>query len=293
MLCPAWRGRPLPAGQMLPPAVSYREDNAQLISGMDIRYDWAFDQLPQGSVVLADTPEPSLPAECPAWRLHITAEGGSLSINGEEIASPMGNPVHRIGVHTSATFLPATLLHMPDGTIHPQYHLLLRAEMQSRDWLLRGERCIILTELVLDPHDGTADTVRADVPAEDARELPYRRDFYEETPTGLPTRFCGSAPEQALQRYLYLLCAMHHAESVRRLLPVVRSRGQLLVDTYADNDKSFPECWGCAAETAEENHRRILPYLLRLRDCECFDSAELADFINSPLFGRLFGDEWK
>lgn len=229
---------------------------------------------------------------CEPLTLRLTAQDGALHVNTSKLSFPDETGLQRIGYTYRVSALPTTLLRMPDGNAHPQYHLLLRLDLTHKRPLRDTEKVMMLTELVIDPADGTVDAVLPDVPEniENRHEYIYNYTYPAAMVSGLPSRFCGSESEQALQRYLYLVSAMHDAASAERLLPTVRNRGQVLVDTYASPKLPFPDCWGEAAETARRNARRIIPYLIRMDEANCFGNAELADFLNSALFARLFGN---
>lgn len=243
-------------------------------------------------MVFSNVPSADIVRLCRPLTIRLTAQNGALHVNTSELTFPKETGLQRIGYAYRVSALPTTLLRMPDGSAHPQYHLLLRLDLTHKRPLRGTEKVIMLTELVIDPADGTVDAVLPDVPEniENRHEYLYTYTVLAATDNGLPTRFCGNEAEQALQRYLYLVSAMHDAASAERLLPAVRERGQALVDTYAAPELPFPDCWGEAADTARRNARRIIPYLIRADEANCYDNAELADFLNSPLFARLFGN---
>lgn len=261
---------------------------------LNVHFTWDPADLPTTSLLLSSCEEPEVPRRCPKHELHLFVDGDKLGLTEKpSLEVDEDESKEQVGFVYEPSFRRPTLLRMPDGSTHPQYHLLLRQRMTRQPYFRQAEEAIALTELVIDPLDGTVDVVTPDVPADvTEQDYPVRRLCRAQNDPPLPTRFCGTETEQSLQRYLFLVAAMHNAETARRLLPAVIARGQKLVDTSCDTEKPFPECWGEAADTARTNHRRLLPYLLRLRELDCFDVPELADFINSPLFARLFGDSW-
>lgn len=272
------------------------EDGETEFPALDVRFRWTPGDLPTRSLLLSNVEDVTFLQRYPSHGIRVFADGGILR-NRETPADFMTvreSSLTSLSDSYCTTFLPTTLLRMPDGSVHPQYHLLLRLDVTRQRLFHEEERLIALTELVIDPIDGTVDVVTPDVPEGiTEQDYPVRRICCAQNDPPLPTRFCGTETEQSLQRYLFLVASMHNAVTARRALPGVISRGQRLVDTACDTDKPFPDCWGDAADTARENHRRILPYLLRLRELDCFDVPELADFINSPLFGQLFGEAWE
>lgn len=260
---------------------------------LDVRFLWDPADLPTLSLLLSDVEHPTVQTRCFAHTVRITADGTALRAELEPRFGAQEEGWEHVGFNCRATFLPATILRMPDGGVHPQYHLLLEQDMSFRAPFQKEEHALALTELVIDPLDGTVDVVLPDIPQEKRKTMPQVTAIaHAQHDPQLPARFCGTETEQRLQRYLFLVVSMHHAESTRRLLPSVIARGEKLMETDCAPDKPFPECWGDAQETALANHRRILPYLRRLQALDCFGIPELADFINSPLFGRLFGESW-
>lgn len=261
---------------------------------LNVRFTWNPADLPTQSLLLSTCEEPEVPRRCPLHELHLFVDGDKLRLEERpSLGVDEDESKEQVGFRYEPSFRRPTLLRMPDGSIHPQYHLLLRQEMTRQPYFREAEKAIALTELVIDPLDGTVDVVSPDVPMDvTEQDYPVQRLCRAQNEPQLPSRFCGSETEQSLQRYLFLVVSMHNAETARRLLPAVIARGQKLVDTACDAEKPFPACWGEAADTARTNHRRILPYLLRLRELDCFEVPELADFINSPLFARLFGESW-
>lgn len=261
---------------------------------LNVHFTWNPADLPTASLLLSTCEQPEVPQRCPKHELHLFVDGNKLQLEETpSLEADEDESKEHVGFLYEPSFLQPTLLRMPDGSTHPQYHLLLRQTMTRQPYFREAEEAVALTELVIDPLDGTVDIVMPDIPAGiDKTHYPVQRVCRAKQEPALPSRFCGTETEQSLQRYLFLVVSMHNAESARRLLPAVIVRGQKLVDSACDAEKPFPECWGVATDTARDNHRRILPYLLRLRELDCFELPELADFINSPLFGQLFGTSW-
>lgn len=261
---------------------------------LNVHFTWNPADLPTQSLLLSTCEQPEVPQRCPKHELHLFVDGDKLRLEEKpSLEVDEDESQEHVGFRYEPAFRSPTLLRMPDGSTHPQYHLLLRQKMMRQPYFRKAEEAIALTELVIDPIDGTVDIVTPDIPADiDAATYPVQRLCRAAQDPALPARFCGTGTEQSLQRYLYLVVSMHNAETARRLLPAVIARGQKLVDSACDAEQAFPACWGEAADTARANHRRILPHLLRLRELDCFEVPELAEFINSPLFARLFGESW-
>lgn len=226
-----------------------------------------------------------------AWEVAVESRNGALWASINRMLNPDAGMIQKLT--TSFSEQPVTKLCMPDGTMHPQHHLTLRAELiKPAHWRWEQERrAVVLQELVIDARDGAVDFVTPTIPA-DLNDAPFER-LISQNLAGLPARFCGSEAEQELQRMLFLMAAMHNAETTARLLPTVRAKARTLIETYAEQGKAWPDCWGAAAPAAQAAHAAILPYLQRVDSLDCFGSAELADFINSADFATLFGESWK
>lgn len=226
------------------------------------------------------------------WLVQLTAADGCLEADDSARPTLVGKS-GSADLRLSMSWLPSTLLHMPDGSVHPQQHLLLRAEMDYTPlwrWLPR-RHAELRQELVIDTRDAAVDMVVPDLPADDKGSWKVLMGS-DAARAVLPARFCGSAAEQALQRFLFRMAAMHDTASAEAGIAAARSKARELIEHHAKDALPWPQCWGKGASAALEGHKRILPYLQRAQAENCFDCAELADFINSEDFARIFGDSW-
>lgn len=226
------------------------------------------------------------------WLVQLTAADGCLEADDSARPTLRGKS-GSVDLQLSMCWLPTTLLHMPDGSVQPQQHLLLCAEMDYTPlwrWLPR-RHAELRQELVIDTRDAAVDMVIPSLPTDYKGAWKVRMGS-DAARAVLPARFCGSATEQALQRFLFRMAAMYDTASAEAGIAATRRKARELIEQHADTALPWPQCWGQGASAALGVHKRILPYLQRAQAENCFDCAELADFINSEDFARIFGDSW-
>lgn len=266
-----------------PSSIVMRENDV-----MSLQYRWYLKDSPTHTLLLGDTETLQQLAGEPMWAVSLRFENGQLKV---ESAAPRIKAADRFTAADSRFYvLPCgtSLLHMPDGDIHVQYHFRLACEITLTPSFFRPQQHLIaMQELMVDVADKAADLVPTSVPASMAH-LPAVTVFSGKEPA-LPSRFCGTAAEQGLEKTLFHLAQLTDARAVTQQLPILRANAAQLVELYADADQPWPQCWGTAAAKAEEVAVRIIPLLQRLDEADCYGNQELIDFINGPVFMRLFG----
>ena len=108
----------------------------------------------------------------------------------------------------------------------------------------------------------------------------------------LPALYYGTEREKALQYLLYELadCVYHHNTAG---LHEYISKATEYVEQLTTADADWPHCWEEGAAEAKRAAQLIEPTLTYLQEVNCLDSQELADFVNGPVFARIFGTELK
>lgn len=255
---------------------------------MELTYRWQLRDNPPHTLLLGDADALAALNDAEPWTVTLHFENGACRMVS---AAPQLSAQDKLTGADSRFYVAYTgqsLLRMPNGGTHLQYHFTLAAEVAlTPSFWQRKQRLILLQELIVDPTDKAADLVTPAVPASMA-QLPVQQ-VVSGKPAALPARFCGSAAEQALERYLFRMAMLRSAETVETQLPLLQSKAAELAELYTDPEQPWPDCWGRAADKAQENARRLIPVLQHLQEEDCYGSQELADFINSPLFERLFG----
>lgn len=261
----------------------------QATDAMNLSYHWQFGENPPHTLLLGDADALALLNPTEPWEVTLHFADGACRLSS---AAPHPTAKNRL-TKTDSRFYIAyagnSLLRMPNGGTHQQYHFILAAEISLTPAFWQQEkRLILLQELIVDPTDKAADLVTPKVP-ESMAQLPVQQVVSGKT-AALPARFCGTAAEQALERYLFRMATLRSAETVAAQLPLLQDKAQELAELYCDAELPWPDCWGRAAAKAQENARRVIPILQYLQEADCYGSQELADFINSPLFARIFGN---
>ncbi len=255
---------------------------------MHLSYRWQLADAPTHTLLLGDTDALDMLESGAEWLTDYTFEGGRIVLNSQPPAIHTKDTLTQVQCRYFLGYAGMSALRMPNGGIHPQHHFTLAAEIKLTPCFLKaGKSIILLQELVIDPKDNAADLVRPTVPRSMAHLAV--QEVLRGKETALPTRFCGTAAEQEMEHLLFRLAQMAAPADVADRLALIQSKAQELVDIHADLSQPWPQCWGSAAGKAEENAQRIIPLLQRFQEADCYGSQELADFINSPLFSRIYG----
>lgn len=221
------------------------------------------------------------------WGINLTAKEGKIIIKADAPVLKSSSPFCKIRARYCITEKPMIQLRMPNTRLHPQRHFILACELTADYGFGFSRQTYYLQEMVVDLIDGAADLQRPTIPAS-LSKLP-RHHILRGAPTGLPERFCGTPTEKELLRYLFYLAMVEDSGTAAALLPGLKRRGQNLVDAMADGSLPWPECWGSGRDTALELSRRVRPLLQHMQENNCYNSAELAEFVNGPIFSRIFG----
>lgn len=275
-----------PQGLVLRP--QYDENRAE----WEEEYRWELKNSPTHTVFLHERGVDAftLLEGNPAWVLRFKVHNGTAVLDGDLPELHCSTPHCQLHAHFSVFPSGTGTLRLPNGKVHFQRKFLLVCELLVTPscW---GEplHSIAAQQMVVDFHDNAMDLVEPQLPHAFTRGM-QRVDVVSAHPTGLPERFCGNACERELTRYLYQLAAIDRKAAAELLLPRLEARGQELIDCFADTAKPWPDCWGDAADTARTNARRIIPLLMQFKEAHAHGSQRLADFVNGPVFSRIFGE---
>ncbi len=252
-------------------------------------YRWNLRDCPTGTEILGalDPTVADLIDGEALWSIALTAKNGKLTIKTDAPVLKSTSPFCKIRARYCITEKPVIQLRMPNTALHPQRRFILACELTADYGFGFSRRTYYLQEMAVDLADGAADLQQVTIPPS-LGKLP-RHHVLRGAPTGLPERFCGTPTEKELLRYLFYLAMAEDSGSAAALLPGLKRRGQNLVDTMADSSLPWPECWGSGAETARQLSRRVRPLLHHMQEHNCYNSADLAEFVNSPTFSRIFG----
>lgn len=261
----------------------------QTADAMALNYRWQLGENPPHTLLLGDADAVDMLEPLEPWEVSLTFGDGSCKLRSSAPHPAAKDKLSKTDSRFYVAYTGQSLLRMPNGGTHIQYHFALAAEISiTPSWWQQEKKLILLQELIVDPTDKAADLVTPRVPASMAH-LPVQQVVSGKA-AALPARFCGTAAEQALERYLFRMATLRSAEAVADQLPMLQSKAEELAELYTDPELPWPDCWGRAADKAQENARRVIPILQQLQEEDCYGSQELADFINSPLFARIFGN---
>ncbi len=279
------------ASQVPPPHTSgTRLHDTEAHADFQFEYHWNLRDCPSGTVILGDL-EPQTTSELKGdtiWTIALTARDGTLTIKSDIPQPESANPLCKLHARFYIAEKPTITVRMPSTRRHPLRRFTLFCSLEADYGFGIKRRTAYLQELAVDLPDGAADLQPPTIPAS-LKDQP-RTYILRGAPSGLPERFCGTAAERELLRYLFELAKVENTATADAQLPYLRQRGQQLIDTFADASAPWPACWGSGASTAHSLARKVLPLLAHMQEHNCYDSAEWADFINGPIFCRIFGD---
>lgn len=215
---------------------------------------------------------------------------GARSPLRQELSAPSGQPF------CSASLVRTFERRQPNGARHAIRHILLLCCPQGREPLSRAcsnpaePVSLFLQQLEVDLEAGTVDPIPCSTPAPFAA-LPSR-DYFSPEPSGLPEKINGAPLRRDLLRLLYAMAAIDSPPLAKQAATELVAFCWQLVGKLPLPSSRWPLCWGESADDARDIARSLTPTLVYLQENNCFDSAELAAFINSPLFARLFGESF-
>ena len=281
-----WGVEPVPLQEAL--GAQNGEDRAE----MEVEYRWAFKKSPTHTVFWHEGGQDAfaLLEGNPEWTLRFKVHNGMAVVDGDLPQMRLTTPrcqlqarfiVFNDGFHT---------MRLPNGKVHTQREIMLLCELTvTPSCWGRQVRSIAAQQVVADYLDNAMDLVEPHLSPLYTRGM-TPAGVVSAQPSGLPERFCGNTCERELTRFLYQLAAIDRKGLAEYLTPRLEARGRELVDTFADTEKPWPECWGDAAYTARINAQKLTPLLQRFKDEHAFGSQKLLDFVNGPVFKQIFGE---
>lgn len=174
----------------------------------------------------------------------------------------------------------------PNGKRHMLRHILLSCEQVRAD----ASRTVYLQQLEVDTTLGSIDPIPCQTPARYAKL--YAQDISSLAPTELPEKINGSPLRRDMLRLLYALAAIDTPEVAKIAAAELSAYAWQLAGKAPMPRSPWPHCWGEAADDAREIAQRLTPTLVYLQENDCFESGELAAFINSPVFSRIYGESF-
>ena len=276
----------------MPLGIALREDCRENRADTEVEYRWSFKHSPSRTAFFHAGAQDafSLLAGDPVWVLRFKAHGGTLVLDGELPQMKLDGMPGEVSAHFHVFQNGTSTLRLPNGKVHFQRHFMLICELVVTPCLW-GERVhsIAAQQMVADFYGDAIDLADPELPYAAMGEM-RRVNVVSAVPTGLPERFCGNTCERELTRFLYQVASIDRKGVADMLVPMLEARGRELADTFAEGEKPWPECWGDAADTVRLNAQKIIPLLQTFKEQHAYGSAKLVDFVNGPVFQRIFGE---
>ena len=281
-----WGVEPVPLQEAL------GAQNGENRAEMEVEYRWAFKKSPTHTVFWHEGGQDAfaLLEGNPEWTLRFKVHNGMAVVDGDLPQMRLTTPrcqlqarfiVFNDGFHT---------MRLPNGKVHTQREIMLLCELTvTPSCWGRQVRSIAAQQVVADYLDNAMDLVEPHLSPLYTRGM-TPAGVVSAQPSGLPERFCGNTCERELTRYLYSVASIYNQGTAALALPALQRQGRELVDTFADAEKPWPDCWGDAADTARLNAQKIIPLLQTFKEQNAYGSKELEEFLNGPVFQRIFGE---
>lgn len=222
------------------------------------------------------------------WDIRVVCKDGKLTVLAPpaELSAADGH----LRVVSFAGIGEAREVRTPNGNIHTEYlmHVSCYAEYTPSFWR-EPQRSYWVQFITIDVEDESADM---GTPLWAPPNADFLRRFRMSTngpDAMLPARYCNAPLENAMLRLTRTLAACTE-ETHAAYTPTLISGAEQMCRFATDSP--WPDCWGAHAQTARDLSYRLGPTLVYLQQNACFGNADLADFINSENFARIFGKDF-
>lgn len=294
MVCLAYRpsfcdnvARTAPYMPQTAECVLSKHDDAQ---GMSFKLSWDFSNHPKG-VLLQGADDAFALLQDARWDIEVRTEQGKMKVSYNTPVLQAEDSTCYVSTEYCAYFLPPTLHYLPNGNIAATHILHLRCDVTiTPSWWQEPIHSEATLALAINPTLGSVD-IETEPRVYRHKDETYRLIAEGATPD-LPNRYCGTEREQALQHLLYEFAdaALHADEEA---LAAYYIKAEAAVARLCAADKEWPHCWEEAAAEAERGAQLVELTLTRIQEYNSFALPELADFINGPIFSRIFGNQIK
>ena len=278
------------SGDAATPLVVPLQTERETASAWSFDYEWNLAES-AGYAVREGDVEPSAFSllEEPRWMISVEAQNGSLSIVAPPPLLHAQDGTCQVLTQSQVLPLGSYCIRTADGSTHTKRLFMLRCRAQIvPSWWGKVVSTCVVQVMMVDVIDGTADLLNPqNLGLGAGGEL-----VVSMSSSGLPERYSGSACRRELLLLHDALCSVDSPLMARKVAAHLAAQGQRVVSLYAVPELEWPHNWGNDAETAQQIHESIIPTLLFLQQRDCFGSPELADFINGPVFGAIFGERF-
>lgn len=225
--------------------------------------------------VLSAEPQDCYPEPTSPLTLRLIAEGNSLRVESDASTQWL-----------KITTWIASRVRQPDGHHHPVRPILLCYEAGS------PEAPVIYMQMIeLDLIAGTLDLIPCSVTPEEYAHLTVQDYSTPDTPE-LPAKIEGDSVQRQMLNLLYALAYIDSPEQAEALSDILPGLAYTLSRKIPRPLNPWPRNWGNYEAFARDTARELTRTLVHLQENDCFGSEKLAAFINSPIFGIIFGERF-
>ena len=252
-------------------------------------YRWDLSKCSKGTILSGELQQNAFDLIQPAeWVIKVYTENGQLKANASAPVLHAKDTTHSVKTRYFTYFKPPTLHYSPNGNRIAEHRLHLCCEITITPTWWRSPITTKAEQILsIYPTLGCADIITPSLDKEHNKLI-----ITDGEEAKLPARFCGSKREQILQYLLYEFAdAALSADTTR--LQKFYANAQMYVEQLTTAGKEWPYCWEEAATQARRGAQLIEQTLTIIQHHNCYDMQELADFINGPIFARIFGTQLK
>lgn len=256
---------------------------------MQFDYAWKLTKHPNNTILEGNTQNNAFNLlQDSDWNIRITTENGKLKATYNTPVLRALDNTHRVVTKYAVDFSGTTLRRRPNGTYVTEHHLFLTCDVTITPTFWREPiHTIARQHLVIDVAQGTADLYEYS-PSDLAEDMVIVRDS---STASLPSRYCGTAREQALQHLLYDFADLCQNPS-KSSIALYEKKAQHYLSSLCSADKAWPDCWEEAAPEAQRAAQLIEQTIVELHKNDYYGSESLKNFIDSETFTRVFGNEF-
>lgn len=260
-----------------------KHDDAQ---GINLHYTWNLTRHPNGTLLMGDTqPDAFRMLQHATWDIDIRTQNGKMEATYNTPVLHAQDSTHLVKTEYRAYFTRPTLRYTPNGNIAAEHRLHLSCQVSITPCFWGKPICTSATQILrIIPNMGAVDLESAYYTAD--------KIVTENADADLPALYYGTEREKALQYLLYELADCVYSHNTAGLHEYI-SKATEYVEQLTTADADWPHCWEEGAAEAKRAAQLIEPTLTYLQEVNCLDSQELADFVNGPVFARIFGTELK
>lgn len=258
-------------------------------SSMQFDYTWKLTDHPNHTVLEGDVSHHAfLLLKDAEWKFRIHTENGKLKVDYNTPVLQAQDDAMHCDTKYAVDFSGTTVRRRPNGEFVLEHHLYLTCDVTLTPTFWRKPiNTIARQHLVIDVAQGTADLYEY-AQSDLARNMHIVKD---NKPAVLPSRYCGTEREQAIQHLLYDFSDLCKNPD-KHLLQQYQSRAEQYISRLCSADKAWPDCWEEAAPEALRAAQLIEQTISELHKNDYYGSDELKNFIDSEIFTRIFGAEF-